>query len=376
MIAKLPQQLSELRMHNKSNVTDNSIWGIIMNRIFLVAPLCFLVVSSASAVPSTATVAVDCNVGQSISKALTRPAAELTIEISGICQEEVKISRTHVTLRGTTGPATDGIRAVAGGFDRIALDVVGVNTINIENLSLTGGPTAGLGINASFGVNVVDCLIEDNLFAGVIVGTASGSIDLVDTVITSTGDPRRGIWLTNGSSVDCIRCTIENHRTAILLTQGSLMQLADSTAQGTRRGVDASGGSRFVSDVFFATSPSTIEGGSQAAIILTGNASADLGSLDLINGKIRLEGKSVLTIAGSSQSNPSFFNSVESGASLVARDSASLDGDFDITEFSTVTLPSGSTVSGSLSCSLGADAVCGSTSDVTGSSDCNQCFIP
>jgi hypothetical protein len=346
-----------------------------MNRIFLVAPLCFLVVSSASAKPLTATVAVDCNEGQSITKALTRPAVELTIEISGICEEQVKISRTNVTLRGTTGPATDGIRAVAGGFDRTALDVVGVNTINIENLSLTGGPTAGLGINASFGVNVVDCVIEDNLFAGVIVGTASGSVDLVDTVITSTGNPSRGLWLTNGSSVDCIRCTIENHRTAILVSQGSLMRLVDSTAKGTRRGVDASGGSRFESDVFFATIPSTIEGVSQAAIILTGNASALIAD-DNINGKIRLEGKSVATLSASSQSNPSFSNRVESGSSLVARDSASLDGDFDITEFSNVTLTLGTATSGGLFCSLGADAVCDDPVGATSSSDCGQCPNP
>ncbi|MBW2714071.1 MAG: right-handed parallel beta-helix repeat-containing protein, partial [Deltaproteobacteria bacterium] len=271
-----------------------------MIRIYIPAILCFLVVSSASAAPATATVSVDCHKGQKISNALNRPADELIIEISGICEEDVEISRTHVTLRGTD-PLTDGIRPVPGGPERQVITLVGANFINLENLSLTGAFT-GIGINYTFGVLVSNCIIKDNSFSGVLAGTASGSLNVVDTVITSSGAPaNRAIWATNGSNITCTRCEIDNHRTGIMLTQGSQVNIVDSRVLATRRGVDAFGGSRFQS---FGT-PSTIEGGSgasHAAIHLTDNASATLFSGDCINGSIRLTGKSVATLWGTAQS--------------------------------------------------------------------------
>jgi hypothetical protein len=350
-----------------------------MNRIILIAMLCFLVVFSASAkdkTPATATVAVDCSKGQSITEALNQRADRLTIEISGICEEDVLISRTHVTLRGTD-PLTDGIRPAPDGPKRQALNVVGVNNINIESLSLSGADI-GLAINASFGVFVDNCLIEDESLAGVIAGTASGSINLRDTEITSTAIPvpNRGIWATNGSSMFCSGCTISNHERGILLRHGSEMLLEDSTVVGTERGVEVVGGSRFVS--FDGTSSSTIEGGSggsQEALQLRDNSSALLTNGN-INGRIRVVRNSVATLEGTSQLNPSLWNVVSSGSSLVGRDSASLDGDFNITEFSDVTLPLGSSTSGSLFCSLGAAAFCDNPSNATDRSDCGQCLNP
>jgi hypothetical protein len=192
-------------------------------------------------------------------------------------------------------------------------------------------------------------------------------------VITSTGNPSRGIWLANGSNMTCTRCTIENPQTGIRLTNGSFMFLNDSTVRGTQRGLDALSASNFTSAF---DNTSTIEGVSQFALRLLDNSSADFTS-DNINGRIRLEKNSVVTLAGTVQSNPSFFlNLVRSGSSLVARNSASLVGNFEVTEFSNVILPLGSTVSGSLSCSLGADAVCENLSNVSGTSNCGQCFKP
>jgi hypothetical protein len=319
---------------------------------------------------------VDCNKGQSITAALNRLADQLTIEVSGICEEDVLISRAHVTLRGTD-PLTDGIRPAPDGFKRQALNVVGVNNINIESLSLAGADI-GLAINASFGVSVDNCLIEDDLLAGVIAGTASGSINLRNTEITSTAIPvpNRGVWATNGSSMSCSGCTISKHERGILLRHGSEMLLENSTVVGTERGVEVVGGSRFIS--FEGTSPSTIEGGSggsKEALQLRDNSSALLTSGN-INGRIRLVRNSVATLEGTSQSNPSLWNVVLSGSSLVARDSASLVGNFSITEFSNVTLPSGSTVSGGLFCTLGGDALCDLPASATSSSNCGQCLNP
>ncbi len=152
------------------------------------------------------------------------------------------------------------------------------------------------------------------------------------------------------------------------------MFLNDSRALGTRYGVRASGGSQFVSNTFVSPNPSTIEGISRAAISLTGNASVYIEN-DHINGRIRLWEKSVATLNGVDQVNPS-NNIVHSGSSLVARGSNSLDGDFKIREFSNLTLPFGSTISGGLSCELGADAFCDDPLGATTWSNCDQCPNP
>lgn len=347
-----------------------------MNRVFIVATLCFLFVSGAAAgIPATATVAVNCNAGDRIMVALLRPAVELTIEISGICEEDVEILRKNVTLRGTN-PLTDGIRPDPDGLKRQVITVFGTNSIIIENLNLAGANN-GIGVNASFGVFVTNCIIEDNSFAGVIAGTAS-TVRVLDTVIRNIGgNPNRGIWATQGSNMSCTGCTIENHVRGILLRHGSEMLLIDSTVVGTQQGVEVVRASKF--RMLAGTSPSTIQGGSggsQNALVLRDNSSAFLTSGN-INGNIRLRRNSVAVLAGTLQSNPSLLvNVVQSGSSLVARNSASFVGDFFITEFSNVTLPTGSTVSGSLSCSLGADAVCGNPSNVSGTSNCGQCPTP
>ena len=122
-----------------------------MTRILLIAMLCFLVAPSTSAAPTTATVFVDCNLGRTINNALKKPAVELTIEISGICIEDVEINRNNVTLRGTD-PTVDGIKSDPEGPMRQALTVRNVSMINVENLKLTGA-YIGIGINDSFGVS-------------------------------------------------------------------------------------------------------------------------------------------------------------------------------------------------------------------------------
>ncbi|MBI2835747.1 MAG: hypothetical protein HYX76_15105, partial [Acidobacteria bacterium] len=61
---------------------------------------------------TSATVKVKCAQGDSINKAIGQhPNAEsLVVEISGMCSENVVVTRDRVTLRGTD-PAGDGIQA-------------------------------------------------------------------------------------------------------------------------------------------------------------------------------------------------------------------------------------------------------------------------
>ncbi len=89
--------------------------------------------------PPQATVVVDCLAGDTIFDALKTPAVLLTIELDGMCIEDVNILRSKVILRGFGNVinAPDGITPPEGD-DRV-LTLFGINTIDIEDLTLRGG---------------------------------------------------------------------------------------------------------------------------------------------------------------------------------------------------------------------------------------------
>lgn len=317
----------------------------------------------------TKTIAVDCAAGDSISKALEDKTDELIIEISGICAEEVYVTRSNVTLRGTD-PTLDGIRP---GPDEVslnqALNLFGVHAVSIENLKITGG-RIGLSINRSFGIDVTNCRLEDNLFFGSILGTASASVDYIDTVVTGNGST--AIWVINGSFLRCTRCTVEdNGRDGFFLSQGSELTLRDSTVEGWRA-LDLRGGSR----VFTFGSSNTVTG-LPVAIRARGTVSAELFAA-AVDGRLELGQGSVLTLQpGSTHTNAGGAGVVSGGSQLIASSTSSLGGDLELRDFSQAVFPVGASISGSLSCSLGADAYCGDPpTAVGGTSDCGQCPKP
>ena len=220
-----------------------------MNRICIGISLCIFVASSALAgvkapkdkAPLEATVIVDCDAGDRIADALATPALNLIIEISGFCAEDFEITRTNLTLRGAD-PNVDGISPDPGGLLRQALTLRNVSIIRIENLKLSGA-FAGIGINDSFGVNLVNCRLENNEFAGAIVGTASGSVFFTNTVVAAPMPPagarlRRGIWVTNGSNATCIDCTITDYSESLFVTNGGQLSVFGGSFTATRGALD------------------------------------------------------------------------------------------------------------------------------------------
>ena len=321
--------------------------------------------------PPSATVQVDCTDPDpanhdSISAALNNPARELTVEISGICEEEVQIRRNSVTLRGTD-PLVDGIRPGPDEPLDQALNLFGVHLVVIENLKLTGG-RVGLGINASFAVDVINCRVEDNEIVGVIFGSASGSDDLVDTVVTGNG--ATGIWVANGSSLRCTRCAVDDHSSrGIQLTEGSEFILTDSTVEGFRA-IDARGGSRV-----FGSGANAING-LPWALRTRGTVSVELFGPS-IDGKLDLQQGSTIKLSGATHTNVGAASLIRSGSTLVLDAATTMGGDLELTELSKAVFPDGASISGSLSCNLGADAFCDDpVASVGSTSNCGQCPKP
>lgn len=97
-------------------------------------------------------VLVDCGSGQSVNEALeqTASAASVNITIRGTCTEHVVINplRDHVVLRGET--QADGISAPP---DADAVSIRGVDGVQIENMTITGGEN-GVSINGAESVGL------------------------------------------------------------------------------------------------------------------------------------------------------------------------------------------------------------------------------
>lgn len=328
-----------------------------MSRYLLGFLACVFLIGSASAAdkapkekaPPEATVFVDCNAGDQINDALATPALNLTIEIDGICAENVEIRRTNVTLRGSD-PAEDGIRPDPDGLLQAGIALRNVSIITIENLTLTGAFT-GIGINDSFGVTLRNCRLENNEFSGAIVGTASNSVVFIDTAISALSPAagarlRFGIWVTNGSSASCFNCQINDYRDSLLVSTGAKLNVIGGTFTATRSALD-----------------------------VIDQASADLAGSQ-IDGRVRIEQKGFARLSNVSQVATPVPNRSRNGSTLVLDGTTSLIGDAWVGEFANMTFLDDSSMSGNLSCFNGGDAFCANPESQTAGADCGQCSNP
>jgi hypothetical protein len=336
------------------------------------------------------TLAVDCNAGDLISDALASQAVELTIEISGICFEDVVIRRSRVTLIGTD-PSFDGIRAALDEPpSNSALEIQGSNRITIQNLSL-GDADFGIGMNYSFGLQLIDSVI-DNTRIGVIIGSASGSSSIMNSqIVNSVTRGSVGMLVSNGSAVRCTACRIENFGLGLSVRESSSIDLENSDIVQTRRAADISTGSRLATSCPSSSSGlaclgNTLEGetitgwsGFRGAFRVSDNSSANLTTgEDRIHGRIEVLRKSVVSLNGSAQLAALFENSLSGSSTLTANNATVLLGDYELSEFSNATLTGGTSLGGTLECSSGADAYCINPADINGgagSASCGQCMV-
>ena len=139
-------------------------------------------------IPESLTVSVNCDANGSIDEALQRSAETLTIEISGICDEDVVVTRSQVILRGSD-PIDDGIRGT-GTPDVWPLELRNVVDVSVENLQITGGNASGLLATGTLAtqtreVRVLNALISDNGSCGVHVD--AGQLAIRDSEISGNG---------------------------------------------------------------------------------------------------------------------------------------------------------------------------------------------
>ena len=144
---------------------------------------------------TSATVKVNCAKGESVNKALTQfeTARSLTVEISGLCVENVLVTRDRVTLRGCD-PATDGIEAEVND-DRadVAVWVRGAQLVTLERLKLTGGFSGLLATNVTLAnLRLVNCRLEGNNAYGAQL--QNSLVEAEDTTFAANGNTNAGVF--------------------------------------------------------------------------------------------------------------------------------------------------------------------------------------
>ncbi|HKO44120.1 MAG TPA: right-handed parallel beta-helix repeat-containing protein [Pyrinomonadaceae bacterium] len=333
---------------------------------------------------STATVLVDCSKGHSINSALAQhpQARELVVEISGMCVENVVVTRDRVTLRGTD-PANDGIEALLNAdIANVAVWVREAQLVTIENLKLTGGFSGLLATNVTLtNLRVINCLLNDNRAYGAQLQNAL--IEAEDTTFSSNGNNNAGIF--SGSRIQCTRCTfadpdgtgpLGNLRNNILAFTANRVLLFQSTL--TNGGIVSD-------DSLILMTDSTV-----AAFVPGGLSVNAFGSSAVSMTRVQVSGNMIFTQGANAQllgvTQTSGLNSIDDSAFLRIGDASPATGGppsipsalrgFNLRNFAKATLLQTSMITGNLNCGQGADAFCTTPSNVSGVSNCSQCPNP
>ena len=114
----------------------------------------------------TLTWTVDCARGQSISRALEHapPGLKLALIVRGSCNENVRIDRDDVTLKGdpATGATVNGPSATSPTID------IAANRITIDWLTVTGGGS-GINIYGASNVRIGNSIIRNTGLDGISI---------------------------------------------------------------------------------------------------------------------------------------------------------------------------------------------------------------
>ena len=335
---------------------------------------------------TSATVTVDCTKGETINAALTKNPGvrNLTVEITGMCIENVVVTRDHVTLHGTD-PANDGIQAeFSDEISDVALWVRGAELVTVENLKLTGGFSGLLASNTGLtNTHLINCRLENNAAYGVQIENALVQAD--DTTFSTNGNVNAGIFA--GSRLQCTNCTLADpvgtgplgtiRVNAFVFTANRLLLMKSTLTNG---GITSDDSLVLVTD-------STITGVPPVGantIFAFGSSSIALTRVT-VNGGMQFNQGANVQLLGVTQTS-TLNNQMDDSAYVRIGDASPAAGGppsipsivkgFAIRNFARVTLLQTSRVTGNFVCSQGADAFCTTPTNISGTSNCGQCPKP
>lgn len=336
----------------------------MLRRILFTVVPCALFAPLAWAAPATHTIAVDCAKGKTIQQALAHPAERLVIEISGLCQERVVITRSNVTLRGSN-PATDGITGPAVDdvvVQRALVRVIAARDVGFENLTITSSESRGLeGHDLAF-IEIVNCRITGNEGRGVQMNLGSFA-SVEDSVIADNGNFELATF--SGGHIVCTRCTVDDDDGLLAVSvRGGVIDFNDSALStgGALAVLPVEESSVFGTDTDVAAGLISLYATQNSQLHWTGGQVA---------GSIWADTASQLFLNGVTQTVNPAGNRV-SEDSHVRIDGGNFVGDTLLTGFSSGTAE-GSPTFDTVTCDRGGDFFCDGTVMKTGSVGCGLC---
>lgn len=311
---------------------------------------------------------VDCTQGDSLQSAIDASADGDTIEVRGLCNENVKIVRRKLTLHGAD-PLTDGVRGVASASTvYAALEVWYSELIRIENLSFThtGANKSGLGLWFS-GAEAVNCRMTNNTSMGVHV-SAGSFLDASELILSDNGV--HGLNVQRNSFAICLGCRLENNANrAAAANRASFFSLWDSVITGARGLLVSNdsygdldcitGGSSFPCSLNVTMIAATAFSNGTAGLYGAGPFAGQVTAVD--RGQIGLYGAQQTSTGVNASGNPR-SNNFDYFAMLTAEPSfetglqSQLKGQTFINTFSRALLIDSTTVNGTLTCGSAGDA--------------------
>lgn len=330
---------------------------------------------------SSATVRVDCTRGQSINEAMTKKpkAYSLIVEISGMCRENVVVTRDRVTLRGTD-PAGDGIQAEENtDLTDPTLWVRGAGLVNVENLTLTGGFSGLLATNANLPLIQVT--------NSRLVGNSNFGIQLENSLVNATDTTFEGpvnsvpAGIFMASRLGCLRCTFTSPGPSPVMIVINGVAVIGQQSSLTGGSLRAEGSSINISD---STISSPVPG--IPVLNATSNNSVILTRVEVLGRMLFGQGTNaglfgvVQTGIGNQPNEASFGSNVILSSTSPATGGPptihSTIAKFNLTNFANLVLNPGSVLDGDLICRAGSNAHCAIPADVTGVTNCGLCPKP
>lgn len=320
--------------------------------------------------PDTMTVVVDCGIGETIADALETPARELTVEVNGVCNENVLIRRSDVTLTGSD-KTIDKIHGVTTGaeIEPPVVWILDAVNVGLEHLTIESGARNGIIAQASR-VDLTDCSIENNSRWGLIGANASeiGAID-----VTLSGNPTGAVAATTGTRIILENAELTgnatgSYRYSVLASAASYVYLYDSTITSDRAIQVFMSGFVFGQDTSITAADVALFSAEQGDINWFGFAGTPS-----ISGAIQADWKALIwmenvnqTDAGSGEGN------------YLSRDSTAYFVDVTLQDFALNTFSNGTVEGlsslGDITCGAASDLYCDGTT-VT-SSTCSMCPVP
>ncbi len=247
---------------------------------------------------------VDCDIGQTITRALERAQPGDTIVVRGACDETVTIMTDKLTLVGKADAVIDG----QGSSDNV-VTIDGARDVTLRNLILQNGD-GGIVIQRQASATLEDLTVQDNADDGVEVGQNANAI-ITNCTAQNNGD--EGFLAAINSSVVFLGGTlksISNGGVGIQASESSSMFIFGASVEATgniQDGLGVFSSSLFVSD----TSTLTLGDNGGRGLTIAGNSEANLRGALTIAGN----GSEGLLIFGSSNATLDGFILIEGNGS-------------------------------------------------------------